>query len=81
MSTMAEVVEESLRLLSEVRSVSREGLAEHVAAELAKAGYGNMADAWDEGVRMGGERAAWVIWNRPMSERPDTTNPYPRRQS
>jgi hypothetical protein len=26
-----------------------ETIAMHVAAELAKAGYGNMADAWDEG--------------------------------
>jgi hypothetical protein len=40
--------------------------AEHVAAELVKAGYGNMADAWDEGHRA----------PTPSGYLQDTPNPY-----
>jgi hypothetical protein len=40
--------------------------ATHQAAELAKAGYGNKADAWDEGHETG-------LWNGPESA---GDNPY-----
>lgn len=77
MSTMAEVVEEALRVLSEVRSISREDLAEHVAEELGKAGYGLMEPAWDRGYQDSNEE-----WNQcwdlvtPDEDRFVARNPY-----
>jgi hypothetical protein len=48
--------------------------AEHVAAELAAAGYGNMADAWDMGYTSGHSRAMRMMSDEPKVE--PGTNPY-----
>ena len=47
--------------------------AEHVAAELAAAGYGNMADAWSEGHGIGCVDQILTVAN---GEQYDTPNPY-----
>jgi hypothetical protein len=51
----------------------RAHVTEHVAAELAAAGYGNMADVWDEG-----RDAVWSLLDRRAQGRnePTTRNPY-----
>jgi hypothetical protein len=50
-----------------------ECLATHQAAELIKAGYGNMADAWDEGHGIGCVDQILTVAN---GEQYDTPNPY-----